>query len=50
LNLAEKIMKLRALETNDSIDMIVKELENHLENLKGDFLTQIINRIKKNKS
>ena len=38
LNLAEKIMKLRALEINDSMDLIVKELENHLENLKGDFL------------
>lgn len=31
---------------NQSIDYIVKEFESHLENLKGDFLTQIIDRIK----
>lgn len=44
--LAEKLLKLKSFEINGSIDFIVKELESHLENLKGDFLTQIINRIK----
>lgn len=32
--LAEKLLKLRSFEINDSIDFIVKELESHLENLK----------------
>ena len=40
------MLKLRASEINQSIQYIVKEFESHLENLKGDFLTQIINRIK----
>lgn len=44
--LAEKLLKLRSLEITDCTHFIVKELEGHLENLKGDFLTQIINRIK----
>lgn len=40
-------MILRTHEQSDSIDHIVKELNGHLENLKGDYLKQIIKRIKK---
>ena len=36
LGLAEKIMTIRTHEQSDSIDHIVKELNGHLENLKGD--------------
>ena len=47
LGLAEKIMSLRTHEMIDSIDHVVKELDGHLENLKGDYLKQIIKRIKR---
>ena len=40
-------MSLRTIEMSDSIDHIVKELDGHLENLKGDYLKQIIKRIKR---
>jgi hypothetical protein len=40
-------MSLRTHEMSDSIDHIIKELDGHLENLKGDYLKQIIKRIKR---
>ena len=40
------MLKLRTLEISDSVEYIVLELEQHLENLKGDYLVGIINNIR----
>lgn len=42
LALAEKMLKLRMLENDDAAQLIVTELESHMENLKGDYLLGII--------
>ena len=48
LILAEKILNLRSVEASDCLELIVKELHGHLENLKGDYLKQIIISVKAN--
>ena len=50
LALAEKLLKLRMLENDDATQLIVTELESHMENLKGDYLLGIIRSIKKAQS
>lgn len=50
LALAEKLLKLRMLENDDAAQLIVTELESHMENLKGDYLIGIIRSIKKAQS
>ena len=46
LVLAEKILTLKSMETSESLEYIVNELEGHMENLKGDYLKQIIASIR----
>ena len=50
LGLAEKMLSLKSLEAEESMRHVVDQMEIHLENLKGDYLTSIIGRIKKHVS
>jgi hypothetical protein len=43
--LTNQILKLRMLEMTDSAEFIIDELEKHLSNLKGDYLTGVIKSI-----
>ena len=45
--MAEKLLKLRCLEINDSVTIITSEFQKHLDILKGDYLKQIISKINK---
>jgi len=49
LALSQKLVQLKTLESNDASQLIISELESHMENLKGEYLLGIINRIKQSK-
>jgi hypothetical protein len=48
--MAQKVAVLRTKEMGEAASHIISELDNHLENLKGDYLIQIIKRMKKHSS
>lgn len=50
LMLAEKMLKLRMLENDDATQLIISELESHMENLKGGYLAGIIQSIRSSQS
>ena len=46
MDLTEKMLKLRVIEMNDSVGLIMEGLHKHMQNLKGDYLTGVINQIR----